>query len=145
STRDRSTMPRSFSGCWRTRRWGRPPASRCCARDARWTCRSRLPAQGAHGSAQRTAGDRNAVERIDAPLLLDRHVDSDPAAPPDSAFRQALILDAQCARRQVVQVVPQVDAEGLRQVAWPATEIVDGEVARAFRAADRTAPAHQID
>src|SRR4051794_14799855 len=144
STHDHWTTRRSFNGCWRIRKWGRPRGSKCCVRDAGWTCRSRLPAHGVRGNAVAPrAGDGGAVEGVDSPLLLDRDIDPDSAAPFHPAYRQAVILNPQRARRQVVQVVPQIDAQGFRQVTWSAAQFVYRELARALHAGSRTTPSHQ--
>src|SRR6188768_847265 len=76
----------------------------------------------------RAPGHRRAVNRAYTPLPLDADVDADAPAPRDRPRRRAAILDPQRAVREVAQVLPQIDAERLRQVAWAAAEMVDVDV-----------------
>src|SRR4051812_17917772 len=108
----------------RTGRRSTPTASTATARSRRRLRRSRTaPRYGV------------AVSRGDAPFLIHAHVDADPAAPRHPTLALSLIFDAQRARRQIQQVLPQVDAKRFRQVAGPATEIRGGRVARLIAAA----------
>ena len=69
-----------------------------------------------------------AVAGRDPPFLLDPDVDADASAPRERPLRLLPILDAQRARGEIEEVLTEVDAERLRQVARPAAQFVDVHV-----------------